>query len=237
MAQTPTQPSEQSPGQPKLTSQSPKNVWLSKPEMLPAYFPESRIFGFGFDLAAQDAPIDFDGAAEGLLKTLSKDRGKDCVNPIVFVGHGYGAVVIETFLSKKFDRDPAKKGLVTAQEAIASSTASVLLFGPPIDDSSGIIEWTEKSLNTPNASRFIGIKGTSKLSDIWNSFNTTVRTLETMANIFVYVYKEKRSNEVLSSPQGSYPRSASSPLSSIILWPKLQNGAKIGLSSLLLYRR
>ncbi len=222
MAQAPTQPSEQLPGQSKLSSQSAENIWLSNSEMLPAYFPDSRILGFGFDLATNDAQIDFEGTAVGLLNTLYKDRGEGCVNPIIFVGHGFGAVVIETLLSEKFAQDPTRKELVTAQQAIASSTASVVLFAPPIDDSSGIIQWTEKSLPNGNESRFIGIKGTSKLSDTWNGFKTTVTQLETMANISVYESIEKKSNEVLSSPQGSYTRRASSPSPSVFFWSKLQ---------------
>ena len=197
--------------------------------MLPAYFPKSRILGFGFDLAAEDAPIDFEGAALALLEVLHEDRGEGCVNPIVFIGHGCGAVVIEILLSKKFDKDPAQKELITAQEAIAASTASVILFGPPVDDPSEIIAWTEKSLKLPNASRFMGIKGTSKLPDIWNGFSASVRELEIMANMFVYVYKEKKSNETLSSLQGAYSRSASSPQCSIFLCPNRKDRRKTGV--------
>lgn len=165
--------------------------------MLPAYFPESRILGFGFDLGAKDAPIDFEGAAAKVLKILCDDRGGEDPNPIVFIGHGYGAVVIETLFSRVSDTDPFQSKLV-------SSTASIILFAPPIDSSNGLIEWTEKSLKPENKSRFMGIKGTTKLSDIWKGFNSSLKSLDTMANISVYVYKEKGTSGTSSSIQGSY---------------------------------
>jgi hypothetical protein len=165
--------------------------------MLPDFLPESRILGFGFDLSVTDAPIDLEGAASKLLKILSEDRGVDCSNPIVFIGHGYGAVVVENLLSKKYDQ-------VSAGQNLVSSTASVHLFAPPIDGSNELLDWTERSLKVQNQSRFVGIKGTPMLSNMWNRFTASLKDLDTMGNVFVSIYREANSTGITPTFQGSY---------------------------------
>jgi hypothetical protein len=200
-----TKQADQPLAQPKAPPPRKGINWLSGKGMLPESLPDSRIFGLGFDLSSIDAPINFDGAASKLVEVLTCYRALDCpkeLNPVVFIGHGYGAVVIEKLLSNNYDQG-------SSGQQIVFSTASVHLFAPPIDGSSRLIDWTVQGLKSRNDFRSIDIKGTPMFSNIWNTFKTSLRDLKTRGNVFVSVYREKNPTRVSLPSQGS---------SSLLVW-------------------
>lgn len=77
-----------------------KNVnWLSDMEMLPKALPNARIMAFGYAsywFGQNAVRQSLDGAGTSLLKEL-EDKRETCPHrPIIFVGHCFGGLVIQS---------------------------------------------------------------------------------------------------------------------------------------------
>ncbi|KAH7063570.1 hypothetical protein B0J12DRAFT_172794 [Macrophomina phaseolina] len=153
--------------------QAAKMSWLEDPDMLPKSLPTARIMGFGLDISSRlnnvDAPIDLKWAASNILSRLLNERGHMSPNPIVFIGHGYGNVVIEEMLFGQL--------LNTVEEAsrldLVQSTAAITMFGAPFEGFDDLISWTIDTFDIHKASTklFDARKGTEHIPDrIWNRF-------------------------------------------------------------------
>ncbi|KAL1621012.1 hypothetical protein SLS56_009428 [Neofusicoccum ribis] len=129
--------------------------------------------GFGLDINSRlksvNAPIDLKWAASNILSRLLNERGHMSTNPIVFIGHGYGNVVIEELLFGEL--------LNTVEEAsrldLVQSTAAVTMFGAPFESFDNIISWATETFDIHKASTklFDARKGTEHIPDrIWNRF-------------------------------------------------------------------
>ena len=104
----------------------PRVNWLTDFNMLPSRVRDARILGVGFDLAGSlHEPMDFDAAASQLNDHLLVQRENGRTRPIVFIGHVYGGIVIETALRKAEDGDATLK-------SILNHTAGLLLFSCPV---------------------------------------------------------------------------------------------------------
>jgi hypothetical protein len=166
--------------------------WLEDKDMLPCILPASRTIGFGFDLRSI-AAIDFDSLASDLLNALLKERDIDSSRrPLVFIGHGYGTVIIQRLLSKKCQESAAGLSLI-------SSTAAVILFAPPFRGSDELINYTMKSSKLPDSMRqiFTGSlrNGSPSLQNYWKEF----RPIAQDRNIFVFVYLPKSASQAEKS--------------------------------------
>lgn len=161
----------------------PKRInWLEDKDMLPSVIPEGRILGFGFDLSTVNAPIDFDSTAASLLDSLVERREVNSTKPIIFIGHGYGSVVIESLLSRN-------DGKGTPSSQLRASTASVILFAAPFAGSKDLIKWSVremKLLESPDSCfRLLG-NDSGMLQKIWDDFVKHTRNLD----IFISLYRE-----------------------------------------------
>ena len=148
--------------------------WLSSEDMLPCILPSSRIIGFGFDLSVLDAKIDFKATAFALFNRLKSKRATGSSpssnfssKPIVFIGHGYGTVVIQELLSKYCD------GKSTFASTLKTSTAAVFLFAPPFRGSDNLIKWTKDKCKISNADLFFGFGNRNQApQQSWRDFNS-----------------------------------------------------------------
>ena len=155
--------------------------------MLPGVLPASRTIGFGFDLSSVDAAIDFDSAASTLFKALLATRGPDSGRPLVFIGHGYGTVIIQSLLS-------TVKGDADSWLNLRGCTAAVVLFAPPFRGSDEFIEWNMKSSKLQDSMKKIlephlG-NGSQYLQKYWKDFRVVAQN----PNIFVFAYLSKSAN-------------------------------------------
>jgi hypothetical protein len=117
--------------------------------MLPDVFPASRILGFGWDIGSRsvESPPNFESTASEIISKLTDLRKGYLQRAIVFIGHGYGTVLIANIL--------AGEGQLTQERAnLMSSTAAVVLFAAPLFDYTGLIEWTSKTSKIPQGSKF-----------------------------------------------------------------------------------
>ena len=76
--------------------------WLTDPEMLPSSFPHARVMSFNYGWKKQWSTFRIrENAAYELLNALAEDR-EDILRfpprPIIFIGHSFGGVVIQTAL-------------------------------------------------------------------------------------------------------------------------------------------
>ncbi|KAH8766931.1 hypothetical protein F5882DRAFT_510319 [Hyaloscypha sp. PMI_1271] len=117
--------------------------------MLPDVFPASRILGFGWDIGSRsvESPPNFESTASEIISKLTDLRKGYLQRAIIFIGHGYGTVLIANIL--------AGEGQLTQERAnLMSSTAAVVLFAAPLFDYTGLIEWTSKASKIPRGSKF-----------------------------------------------------------------------------------
>jgi pimeloyl-ACP methyl ester carboxylesterase len=140
--------------------------------------------GFGFDLSALDAAIDFNSAASDLLKALSAKRDLHPTRPLVFIGHGYGTVMIQRLFSKLNDKIPE-------WHSLRDSTAAIVLFAPPFGDSNELLELTKTSAKLQSSMAKVLEPSLSKrsmeLTEYWNDFHDVAED----PNIFVFGYLSK----------------------------------------------
>lgn len=159
--------------------------WLTDEDMLPSILPAGRVLEFGLDISALDAAIDFDSAAINLKTVLLLKRVDRSSRPIVFIGHGYGTVVIQKLLSESYGKESYASDL--------GSTAAVFFFAPPFRGSEELNKWTTGTLSISESKIFAGLgSGSPKLQQIWKQFVPCSRD----PNIFVFVYLPKGWNTV-----------------------------------------
>jgi Ankyrin repeats (3 copies) len=117
--------------------------------MLPDVFPAARILGFGWDIGSRtvEASPNFGSTASEIISKLTALRKGYLQRAIVFIGHGYGNVLIANIL--------AGEGQLTQERAnLMSLTAAVVLFAAPLFDYTGLIEWTSKASKISRGSKF-----------------------------------------------------------------------------------
>lgn len=139
---------------------------FSDKDMFPCVNPQSRIVGHGFDLGTWDRTIDLDAATSELRKSILEGPDKISCSPTVFVGYGYGCVLVQKFLSN------LSKVPESGDSQIADFIAAVILFEPPLLGwANPLIQWTTGSLRV-ESKLFIGLgNGSPELETIWNSFS------------------------------------------------------------------
>lgn len=142
--------------------------------MLPSALPAARIFGFGIDLSSRavDAPLDFDSVAADIVSELTHSRSESRQRPIVFIGHGYGNLLIEKILSGE---RPESREIAN----LMGSTAAIMLFAAPLVGSTSLIEWTTKTLKVSRESKFFN---SPILPQLWETFNqrTAIENISTV---------------------------------------------------------
>jgi hypothetical protein len=151
--------------------------------MFPCVNPQGRIVSHGFDLGTWDRAIDLDAAASELRKSILEGPNKILSTPTVFVGYGYGCVLVQKFLSN-LSKDPG-----SSDSQIADFVAAVILFGPPLLGwANPLIKWTTRSLKV-ESKLFIGLgNGSRELETTWNSFSNRFSNKNTY--VFVYLPKD-----------------------------------------------
>ena len=129
------------------TQPSKKVNWLIDENMLRSQFPVARIIGFCLNLRSMndsmkssDATIKLASLANEIGKKLQLLREGCGSRSIVFIGHGYGTLLIERLLNAS----PTGTLSVLAKD-LKESTSAIGLFAPPstIDR---LIEWSSRSL-------------------------------------------------------------------------------------------
>jgi len=150
--------STQNPKKARRKRRNRKFNWLNDPELLPNSFPRARImsFNYGWKQRSTTFQIRHD-AAYRLLNALAKDLEGTLrfpPRPIVFIGHGFGGVVIQTALvlaeQEKFvpfvprNNDLMwQKGKETRNE-ILNATVGVVFFATPFKITKSIRErWAD----------------------------------------------------------------------------------------------
>ena len=94
--------STQKPKKARRKRKNRKVNWLTDPEMLPNSFPHARVMSFNYGWKQRSTTFRIrNDAAYRLLNALAEDR-EDTLRfpprPIVFIGHSFGGVVIQTAL-------------------------------------------------------------------------------------------------------------------------------------------
>jgi hypothetical protein len=114
--------------------------------MLPSLIPTARILGFGLNLKNITNPINFQSTALSIMADLTEKRQNCPSRAVIFVGHGYGNVVIEKLLCGTPESTVNTKSLV-------GSTAAIVLFAAPFEDADNLINWTCQALKVPRDSK------------------------------------------------------------------------------------
>ncbi|KAI0000093.1 hypothetical protein F4779DRAFT_604959 [Xylariaceae sp. FL0662B] len=122
--------------------------WL--PHILPWSRARCRMIGFGVDLGS--GVFDFDAAASYILDVL---EGIPAYKSVIFVGHGYGCVLLAKVLGN--DKSAAQRlspRLKHFQQDLRSSTAAVLTFASPLLKSKleHILQYTASAAGIPQES-------------------------------------------------------------------------------------
>ncbi|KAL1848362.1 hypothetical protein VTK73DRAFT_10136 [Phialemonium thermophilum] len=118
----------------KAGEETPVN-WLSD-GTFHRLLPVARVIGLGLDVARNvHRPLDFDAAAAEVGRRLSALREGSEGRAIVFVGHGYGCVLIAKLLDE------------SRHQKLFDATAAAALFAVPLEDADSLIAWTTASLN------------------------------------------------------------------------------------------
>jgi len=131
---SPTLPSS---GNPTSTKKPEIVNWLEHKRMLPYVLPGARIEGFGLDLktGATEGPIDFNGTVSDMFKQLKEMRRGHESRSIVFIGHGYGSVLIAKMMSEA--------AYETERNAtLGKSIAAIALFAAPLKNPTELTKWT-----------------------------------------------------------------------------------------------
>lgn len=172
---------ETSSTQPRAKPETQEANWLKQNDMLPSLIPEGRIMGYGFNLSALSAKVDFKAAASMFAKEFNRVSGRSH-KPIVLIGHGYGNVIIQALLCSRDEESEAFKRLTTA----------VILFAPPISGSAELNKWcTNKMKLSRSASEnvFVGLgKDSGELQNVWANFRSEVSGWDT--SICMYLPKQ-----------------------------------------------
>jgi hypothetical protein len=155
--------------------------WLADKDMLPSILPNAQITGFGLDLMSgtAEAPIDFDSATSNIISKIVEMRHGQTGRPIIFVGHGYGNIIIGKIFTGEFQSLPGRTDLV-------DSTSSIAFFAAPVVSLEGLIDWAVGTLRVSRYSKLFG--GQLPLPQIWEALNNS--TLEKNIPTFAFLEKE-----------------------------------------------
>ena len=115
---------QHSSGQSERSATTRPIRWLEDKNMLPSVLPMSRIMGFGFELDSFKVNKYFDSAASKLREALLRKRHLNPRRPLVFIGHGYGTVIIQSLFSRLVG--DGSQGAI-----LKGCTAAIILFAPP----------------------------------------------------------------------------------------------------------
>jgi hypothetical protein len=99
--------------------------WLKDSEMLPKRFPGAKVIGFSLDMFA--GFFDYDAASREVLTTLMGEP----YDKILFIGHGYGNVVVAKLLMENKILKLTKL-LREAQQNMKDRTVAMVTFANPI---------------------------------------------------------------------------------------------------------
>jgi hypothetical protein len=133
-----------------------KSNWLTDEAMLSSAMPVAQIMVFNLDLGSNShAPIDFDGTAVEIVAQIRELRVDDQFRSMVFIGHGYGNVVLERLLASHSQEQPPRAGVKGAVSipAFIDSTAAVVFFAAPFLSSDPLIEWTAQALKISKSAK------------------------------------------------------------------------------------
>lgn len=87
--------------------------------------------------------LELDTAASQILKKLLEKRSEELrKRPIIFIGHGYGNLILEKML---FEELQDSKELEEDRDALVASTAAIILFAPPFYNLDNLITWLHKT--------------------------------------------------------------------------------------------
>jgi ankyrin repeat protein len=139
--------------------------WLTDEGMIRNALPVARIISFGLDLARNtDKPIDFSSAASELRRNVAEWREHFKSRTVVFVGHGYGAVL----MVKLFDESPQMMELL-------ESTAAMGFFAAPIPNFDDLIRWAKVVLGGASERMFESESQTSSVTaQMWSEFRNRI---------------------------------------------------------------
>lgn len=176
---------------------APSISWLDDPEILPKALPTARITGFGLDINHSisnnvNAPIDLKHAATEIFKELEQRWDKRQPS-IVFIGHGYGNIVINQLLFGEL----SQTGEERSRHRLLESTAAVAMFAPPLESFENLINWVAADFDISKTSTklFEARQGINHLTPdtIWSDFfsNTEKRNIAT----FGYLEQKKESKK------------------------------------------
>lgn len=179
-------------------SSVPSITWLDDPEMLPKVLPTARITSFGLDINHSiskniNTPIDLKQAATEIFQKLSQRWDKTRQASIVFIGHGYGTIVIDHLLFGELSQTVEER----SRHRLVESTAAVAMFAPPLESFENLINWvaTEFNISKTSTKLFEARQGINHLTPdtIWKNFfdNTEKRNIGT----FGYLEQKKESKK------------------------------------------
>ena len=150
--------------------QSRKVNWLADKDMIRGHVPVAGIVRFGLNLKSlndmmhtSNFTIDLADIANeigGQLQDIRKQYGS---RSVVFIGHGYGTLLIERLL----DPNPSENK-VSAD--LQESTAAVVLFAAPFHITP-LIEWTSRSLGLSRDAKVFSNLQMRIGPEVWKSFN------------------------------------------------------------------
>ena len=193
-----------------------KRNWLKDEDMLHRFIPEARIMTIGFNLRTsnQNTPLDFLSYAESLLRYLSEERKTCPSRPLLFIGHGYGGIIIEKAICRA-----SQTGLPDQQ--IVKSTTGVLFFATPLQGSDALVKHTSAELGLQSgSSKFVDLGAKSQQLP---ALFTTFSAIALESGFFYFNYIERP-----AAPPGSAPADASERPSLVkILIESRENPQKI----------
>ncbi|KAK0636122.1 hypothetical protein B0T17DRAFT_69023 [Bombardia bombarda] len=174
-------------------TQSRRHTWLTDEDMIPSHITVGRIVHFDLDLKrlhsdAQKGTFSDDlmSIASVVGQQLMDIREKFGSRPMVFIGHGYGTVLIERLLSPDLaTKYPKLKDFaVNLQDSIAA----ICLFAAPYSISP-LLEWSARVLRVGRDSRLFGSVQIPVSPELWKGFRRQMAA----SGISTLIFREKES--------------------------------------------
>lgn len=167
--------------------------WLADKDMIRNYLSVARIIGFGLDLKSlnvmmqtYNSSIDFAFIASAIGQKL-QDKRKNCdLRPVVFIGHGYGTLLIERLLNA----DLIKKELVDLTADLLKNTAAVGFFAAPFASIDPLIEWSSGCLKINKGAKVFTNLQVSVGPEVWKAFSDHIAQWYMLT--FAFQEKEKK---------------------------------------------
>jgi hypothetical protein len=174
---------------------SPPVNWLKDPNMLHAALPHARIIRFGFRPSISlKASVEYNRFAEILSSELVEKRKKCPSRPLIFIGHGFGGIVVQQTILQKSEE---------YLEGLVRHVAGIVFMVTPFSELEDLADIIRNQLSKlakksiPPANLLDTRSNNQALLQIHSEFLEKVAK----ANISIFCFTEKKKTKVVNTWQ------------------------------------